>query len=181
MTWTVTFIDSNPGRNTSRLQSIRSHISTVALSDCIQSRRRATRYIHGTHDIQSLPPQQTTHATTKSIFEIAQRDHSTTVHVHAQGISFRRNPLYAESNRHSPLEPKVPTARPDRKRDLALRLGPSLAHDVPHAQIIPRQRNRHRLLLVLVQEDIGETFEDGRGFTRRDRMVEVQLGDLYEL
>ena len=82
------------------------------------------------------------------------------------------------SQRNGALQPKVPTARTNRERDRAVRLGPSLTNNVPNRQVIPRKRDRRLGCLARLEDNVCEAFQDRGWFVRRCGVVHVELGDL---
>ena len=86
--------------------------------------------------------------------------------------------LTALWQRKRAMKPSVPTARPYGDGNWTVRKTPSLQSRIPHADIVSRQSESDGLLFARKGLDVGETSKDGGRFSRRLRMIQVELRDL---
>ena len=71
-----------------------------------------------------------------------------------------------QSDRNASLQTEVAAARAHGERELAAGLAPALRDVVPDAEVVARERDRHRLALARVEEHVRKPAQDARGLTR---------------
>lgn len=87
-------------------------------------------------------------------------------------------PTFKKSNRYTPLQPRVPTARSNGNTNRTIGLPPSLILNVPDRQVVPRKRDSDALCLTRCYINVRKSPQNRRGLSSRSGVVEVQLRDL---